>query len=150
ERAVESCARDLADHHSAARYSTARWPLRRRALFSGDFRWVHFKAARGIEFIHQHTETLADDNLAACPSHSQFPSNQWNARFGWQHIDARQFHHFRDRTPCCHADAAPRSPINSDAACGRPGGAEAGRDLAEQIVGRTVVRLSDVAEASGN
>ncbi len=134
---THSC--DLADHR----------PLRRRAL-TESFPCLQVQSAGCIPLAQQDAETLTDDDLIAGSSRRQFAANPGNTRFGRQHIDARQFHHLGDGAARCHADTAPRRPVDDDAARTRPGRAEARRDLAQQIVGRAVVRLSSVTEASGN
>ena len=60
------------------------------------------------------------------------------------------FHYRRNRTACRHADAAPGSPVDDDAACLRTPTAQAAGQFAQQVVGGTVVGLAAVAEASGN
>src|SRR5579885_2866653 len=40
-----------------------------------------------------------------------------------------------------HADPGPRGPVDGEGARARPGGAEARGDLAQQVVGRAVIRL---------
>ena len=129
---------DLADHRSV------------RELFDGRVDRGDIQTTGGVEFIHHDAKTLGDDDFTARCSGGQFAADQRNTGFRRQHVDAGQFHHLGNGAARSHADAAPSRPIDGDAAGGRPGGAEARGDLAQQVIGGAVVGLSSVAEAAGN
>ena len=103
---VESHARDLADHR----------PVRGNRCSSSSGQRYGVEPTGLVPFVQHDAETLADDDFATGASSGQFAANHGTAGFGRQHVDACQFHHLGDGAARGHADAAPRRPVDDDAA----------------------------------
>ena len=133
EAAVKSSACDLADHRSL--------PERAAVLQKLLERWYRARQWHPIPFSRAPRRWPITISPRVPPAVSSRRISGMPAS-GGQHVDARHFHHLGDGAARGHADAAPRRPVDDDAARCRTGGAEARCDLAQQIVGRAVVRLS--------
>ena len=103
-----------------------------------------------FELVEQEAEALTDDDFAADGATGEFTSHDGDAGSSGQHVDPDGLHHGGNRATGCHSDVAPCGPIDGDAECVGPGGAEARCVLAEQVVCGAVVGLAVVAEAAGH
>ena len=99
---------------------------------------------------HEEAEAAGHDDLAARAGGGDLAPHDRNADLRRQHLDARHRHHLRDRAAARHPDAGPRRPVDGDPPRLRSCGAEARHGLAQQVVGRAVVGLATVPEASGD
>ena len=72
------------------------------------------------------------------------------ATLGRQHVDSRQVHHLGDGAPRGHADPPPGRPVENQTLGLRTSGTQTRSQLAQQVVGGTVIGLTGVAKATGD
>ena len=103
-----------------------------------------------MTFSDEHTEPLPDNDLARRVDREQFAAHGRDAGLGRQHVDPSELHHLGNGATRRHAHPGPCRPVDRDATRRRAGTPEAGRHLAQQIVGCAVVGLTSVAETTGD
>ena len=107
----------------------------------------------GVEPValgHEQAEIAGHDNLSALARGGDLALHDRHADLRRQHVDPCERHHLGDRAAARHSDVRPCSPVDGDTTCAGPSVAEVGDALAQQVIGRAVVRLATVPEAAGN
>src|SRR5579871_687117 len=109
-----------------------------------------FQAARFVPLFEQHAQALSNYDFAASSAGDEFAANQWDPGFGRQHVYTSGRHDFGNRAASRHPYDVPCGPVDRNRARSWESRSETRSDLAQQIVGGTVIGLSGITEAPGN